>query len=207
MDYLVALHRYNCVFFRGRGWQFSFPFFAGVKTGCPFSSIAFLLAVNPIIDLFLYLSDGPKLSQTRVCADDFGSALKALHVIKTQASIFRLASRITGMRLKPAKCVIIISGCELTQSLIQAVRSWLKANVPDFQDFSITNAGKYLGWYLGRNSIALSFAAPLEKYTSRIQEVVDGSAPATAVPVLICLNQRLSGWLFKLRHQSVIINY
>ena len=93
------------------------------------------------------------------------------------------------MRLKPAKCVIIISGCELTQSLIHAVRSWLKANVPDFQDFSITNAGKYLGWYLGRNSIALSFAAPLEKYTSRIQEVVDGSAPATVA--IVRYNQRV----------------
>ena len=92
--------------------SFLFHVLAGVKTGCPLSSIAFLLAVNPVVDLFLYLSDGPKLSKTRVCADDFGSALKALHALKIHASIFRLASRTTGMCLKPAKCIIIISGCE-----------------------------------------------------------------------------------------------
>jgi len=169
--------------------SFLFHVLAGVKTGCPFSSIAFLLAVNPIVDLFLYLSDGPKLSQTRVCADDFGSAMKALHALQVHASIFRLASKITGMRLKPAKCILIISGCVLTQELIDAVRSWLKVNVPDFQDFSITGAGKYLGWYLGRNSIALSYAAPLEKYASRVQEVVDGSAPATVA--IVRYNQRV----------------
>ena len=65
--------------------SFLFNALAGVKTGCPLSSIAFLLGINPIVDLFLFLSDGPKLSATRVCADDFGSALKRLHWIEIHA--------------------------------------------------------------------------------------------------------------------------
>ena len=57
---------------------FLFEVLGGVKTGCPLSSILFLLGVHPFIDLFLWLSDGPKCSVTRICADDFGSALKCL---------------------------------------------------------------------------------------------------------------------------------
>jgi hypothetical protein len=38
----------------------------------------FLLCVNLFIDLFRLLSDNPDFSVTRVCADDFASALKQL---------------------------------------------------------------------------------------------------------------------------------
>lgn len=48
--------------------SFLFEILGGVKTGCPLSSILFLLGVNPFIDLFLWLSDGPKCSVTRICA-------------------------------------------------------------------------------------------------------------------------------------------
>ena len=72
----------------------------GVKTGCPASSILFLLGVNPIVYMFILICDGPKLSATRVCADDFGSALKRLHSLKRQASIFRVAARACGLILR-----------------------------------------------------------------------------------------------------------
>ena len=156
--------------------SFLFNVLAGVKTGCPLSSIAFLLGINPIVDLFLFLSDGPKLSATRVCADDFGSALKCLHWIKIHASIFRLAARTTGLCLKPSKCILIISGCELTEFLKDAIRNWITVHAPEFSTFSIVTSGKYLGWVLGRNSIQLSYAAPLDKYQARVQEIVEGRA-------------------------------
>ena len=81
--------------------SFLFRVQAGVETGCPLSSILFLLGINPVIDLFLRLSDGPSLSVTRVCADDFGSALRHLSILRVHASIFRLAAKTTGLRLKP----------------------------------------------------------------------------------------------------------
>ena len=62
--------------------SFLFEVFGGVRTGCPLSSILFLLCCNPFIFLMNLVSDGPKLSVTRVCADDFGSALTSLLVLK-----------------------------------------------------------------------------------------------------------------------------
>ena len=105
--------------------SFLFDMLCGVKTGCPLSSICFVLGINPIVELFAWLSDGPKLSVTRVCADDFGAALKALKWLKVQASIFRSAKRVTGLCLKDVKCVLIVSCCELTSDLRQQVRQWL----------------------------------------------------------------------------------
>ena len=67
--------------------EFLFDVNGGVKTGCPLSSLLFLLGLNPIADLFNVLSDGPKLSVTRICADDIGSALKCLHQLRLHASI------------------------------------------------------------------------------------------------------------------------
>ena len=110
------------------------------------SSILFLLCVNTMIDLFRLLSDNPGFSATRVCADDFGSALQSLYRIKCQASIFKLAGAVAGLFLKPAKCVIIVSCVELSDELEAAIRLWLTNNVPEFENFIVASAGKYLGF-------------------------------------------------------------
>ena len=70
--------------------SFLFEVLCGVKTGCPLSSILFLLCVNPFIDLVIQRCDAPKLSVTRICADDFGSALRCISVLQTQARFFSL---------------------------------------------------------------------------------------------------------------------
>ena len=49
---------------------------AGVRTGCPLSADLFWLEFNPFVFLINYLSDGPKVSRTCICADDVGSCLK-----------------------------------------------------------------------------------------------------------------------------------
>jgi len=138
--------------------------------------------------MFMFLSDGPGMSVTRICADDFGSALRGLHALKTQASIFKIASRVAGLELKPSKCVLIISCIDLTDFVISAIKNWLKVNVPDFASFVIADAGKYLGWILGRNSIHKSFNEPARKYVDAVHEICIGQAPAT---VALCrYNQR-----------------
>ena len=113
----------------------------GVKTGCPASSILFLLAINPIVDMFVYLSDGPKLSATRICADDFGTTLKRLHTLKRHASIFRVAAKACGLHLKPEKCVLIFTGIEITDEFIFSVRSWLKEHTPELADIRFASSG------------------------------------------------------------------
>ena len=167
---------------------FLFNVLAGVKTGCPLSSILFLLCVNPFIELVIRNCDVPKLAVTRICADDFGSALRYLLVLKTQARVFLLAARCAGLHLKPSKCVLIITACNLTEDLVSAIRAWLIVNVPEFADIIISNSGKFLGWHLGRQGAVLSFAAPVQKFSNRVHEIVAGKAPAA--PSIIRYNQR-----------------
>ena len=150
----------------------------GVKTGCPLSSLLFLLGVNPVVDMFNLLSDGPKMSCTRVCADDFGSALRCLSALRTHASIFKLATRCTGLKLKSSKCVLVVTCVELSEVVVQAIRSWLRAEVPLLADIDIQSSGKYLGWFLGQGSVQLSFKEPLERFSKRLDELVGGVAPA-----------------------------
>ena len=146
------------------------------------------------------LSDGRSLSVTRVCAavtrvcaDDFGSALKSLSSPRQQASIFDLAAKCAGLVLKPAKSALIITVLSLSPLLIQSIRNWLAVNVPQFSNIVIAESGKCLGWHLGRHSAILSYAAPIKKFTNRVQEICLGKAPAAvalvrysqrAVPVL-----------------------
>jgi len=137
-----------------------FPVLGGVKTGCPASSILFLLGLNPIVDLFTMLCESPKLSITRICADDFGSCLSNLAHIRTHDSIFHLASQVAGLHLKPEKCVIVVSGVPLTDHLKEAIREWLRTHVPRFSSFKIADSGKYLGVWLGRNLVNNTLQAP-----------------------------------------------
>ena len=168
--------------------SFLFEVLGGVKTGCPLSSILFILCINPFVHLCVYLSDNPGLSVTRVCADDFGSALRCLKALRTQASIFKVAAEVAGLHLKPSKCVIVVSCLQLTQVLEELIRDWLVLHVPAFAKFKIQSSGKYLGWFLGVNSVHLSFQAPLSKFVNRVEEVCIGQAPAA---VAICTyNQR-----------------
>ena len=123
-----------------------------------------------------------------IFADDFGSVLKQLERLRTQASIFKLAGEVAGLFLKPSKCIIIVTCCPLSDFLVDAIRAWLAREIPAFKDFIIASSGKYLGWHLGVNGTGLSFNTPLKKLEERVYEVVGGQAPATSS--ILRYNQR-----------------
>ena len=163
--------------------SYLFEVFGGVRTGCPLSSILFLLCCDFFRFSMNRLSDGPSLSVTRVCADDFGSALKSLNTLRRQESIFDLAAKCVGLVLKPAKCVLIITVLRLSPLLIQSIRNWLAVNVPQFSNIVIAESGKFLGWHLGRHSAILSYAALIKKFANRVQGICLGKAPAAVALV------------------------
>ena len=68
---------------------------------------------------------------------------------------------------------------QITKDFEDAVRRWLRDHIPEFANFKIASAGKYLGWHLGLEGSQLSWIAPLAKYQARVLEIVDGHAPAT----------------------------
>ena len=66
---IKCLYRSIQAFSAGCGdGSFLFEVLCGVRTGCPLSSILFLLCVNPFVDLVIRRCDAPKLSVTRICA-------------------------------------------------------------------------------------------------------------------------------------------
>ena len=186
--YLLYLNSQAYSLGMGNG-SFLFSVLSGVRTGCPLSSTLFLLVFNPFIELMALVSDGPRLSRSAVCADDVGSALRALTGLKAQASIFQLAARVAGMCLKPSKCFLVVSVCELTPELENRIKDWLASNIPAWKDFKIVPAAKYLGVFIGRDSEQLTFKAPCDKYLERVEELASTGAPS--LPTILRYNERV----------------
>ncbi len=63
-------------------------------------------------------------------------------------------------------------------------------NIPDWKDFKIVAAGKYLGVFLGRDSRSLTFQGPCEKYLSRVEEMSSDKAPM--LPTILRYNERVA---------------
>jgi len=186
---VLSLYKLISAYSSGIGDEsFLFHVLGGVRAGCPLSSVLFILCVNPFLYLFIMLSDNPGFSKTRVCADDFGSSIYALRTLRTHYSIFNVAALVAGLHLKPSKCVIVISCVHLSSEVKQGIIDWLLIHVPGFAQFKIQESGKYLGWFLGLQSIELSFQEPRVKFVNRIEEICSGKAPAATC---ICrYNQR-----------------
>ena len=169
--------------------DFLFKVLAGVRTGCPLSATLFLLSFNPFVDLINFISDGPKVSVSCICADDVGSVLRALSDIRYQYSVFKLAEKTAAMFLKPSKCFLVVSVCDLSETVRAAIQEWLRENIPEWKDFQIVPAGKYLGVVLGRRGEELTFEGPFEKFQDRIIDLADSTAPT--LPTVLRYNERV----------------
>ena len=76
----------------------------------------------------------------------------------------------------------------LSDDLKYAIRNWLVENMPECSEFAICAYGKYLGWWLGVDSVNISYKAPLVTFVHRGEEGVGGKAPATTS--IVRYNQR-----------------
>ena len=186
----IILHMYtNCSAYScgvGTG-ELLFHVLAGVRTGCPLSANLFLLGFNPLVFLIFFLSDGPKVSRTCICADDVGSCLRRLRVLKVQYSIWKLAANVAGLVLKPSKCFIVVTCIPLTPIVKQAIAEWLKNEIPEWKDMQIVAQGKYLGVFLGVGGTERTFAACEDKYINRCFDI--SNSVATALPSIVRYNQ------------------
>ena len=94
------------------------------------------------------MSGGPKVSRTRICADDAGSCLKVFKNLKTQYTIWRLAAQVSGLVLKPSKCFSVFTCVPLTPKIKQAISLWFRNEVPEWKNTQVVVRGMYLGVYL-----------------------------------------------------------
>jgi len=187
----IILHLYsNCAAYScgiGTG-DLLFYVLAGVRTGCPMSANLFLLGFNPFVFLINHMSDGPKVAKTCICADDVGSALRALKHLKKQYMIWKIASKVAGLVLKPSKCFLVVTRVPLTPVVKQAIETWIRNEIPAWKHMQVVDHGKYLGVFLGVGGVQKTFKGCEEKYLSRCFDI--SLSVATALPTIVRYNER-----------------
>jgi len=157
---IQALYRNNIHFIKGAfGLRFAFYARAGVRQGCPLSSLVFIIATDCIMRA-LAASLGPR-DMLRAYADDIAVAARCFTEICWRlAPLFRCIQSCSQLTLNMKKCVAIPLW---PVSDVQDLITWLKTNLPDWADISISDHGKYLGFFIGPGSIDKEWAKVMRK--------------------------------------------
>ncbi len=159
-------HKAHACAFVGGHTKILFYFLAGVLQGCPASAFLFNLAVDPFLN-FLQISLAVRSGGIlRACADDIGAALRTLATLKRLHPVFTQAHELAGLGLKPPKC-IIIPLAPFSDALVAGIKTWLATHIPDWVIFSVKDAAKYLGFFLGPAAGKHQWIAPIKKYMDR----------------------------------------
>ena len=133
------------------------------------------------------------MGTVRVCADDKGATLRALYYLPILYSNFLKFQGVSGLILKPKKCVMILTTILASESNIRVLRNWLAVNCPKWSGFQISNVGKYLGFQMGPLGGEAQWKEPLEKFRLRTREIKAQGLPLAmaasrlairAIPVL-----------------------
>ena len=170
-----------------------FEVISGVLQGCPLSGSLFVIAIDPLLFLFKHKVEDLALGRLRACADDIGTSLCRLEHIGVIKHAFDSFKPLSGLRLKPQKCVLILTTSTADEHNTAVVRQWLRVHCPGWCNFQMANTGKYLGFCLGPKSSLLQWKEPLEKFKARVSE-----AKASSVPTA------LAGSVFASRAVSVL---
>jgi hypothetical protein len=112
------------------------------------------------------------------CADDIGAALGSILHLVPLAKLFNLFRKVTGLTLKPSKCVMILTSISCTNQNIGLIRNWLHNNIPEWENMTISDCGKYLGFFIGPSAGAHNWLAPIARFRQRVREVHVAGLPA-----------------------------
>ena len=174
--------------------------FSGVLQGCPLSGFLFAMGIDPFLAWMYIVLGLPGLATIRVCAGDLGASLRRLSALLVLFPIFRTIRIVTGLDLKPRKCVLIPTGQSCSILPIAFVRSWLVQHIPQWSRFKVVSSARYLGFFLGPGSNCHQWIVPVSKWLSRAQNAADAHSAASvtasrynlrAVPVLGYIAQLL----------------
>ncbi len=173
--------------------QWLFLVISGVLQGCPLSGSLFVLSIDPLLYIFKTRIEDAALGCVKACADDIGASLRALYHLPILDRAFHEFKSISGLVLKPKKCVMILTTITASDSNIQVIRNWLAANCPRWASFQISNVGKYLGFQMGPLGGEAQWKEPIDKFKERVREIKAEGLPlglaasrlaVRAIPVL-----------------------
>ena len=157
--------------------KFIFNILSGVLQGCPLSGTLFVIVMDPIMFLFTKYICSPGFGQVRACADDIGAVLYNLKDLVRVFHIFSIVGKASGLLLKPIKCVLILLSHLATEHNIACIKAWLRANIPAWDNFLVTNLAKYLGFYLGPRAATLQWAGPIAKFKDKSNFIYNSRLP------------------------------
>ena len=79
--------------------------------------------------------------------------------------------------LKPKKCIMILTVSCTSEENKRVYKEWLTKNIPDWANFKINAASKYLGIFLGPKAGALQWKAPMVKFYDRVDQIYRQKLP------------------------------
>ena len=124
LAFLKALSTNNRGFGRFDGLTVCFyDILSGIIQGCPASGSLFVLSVDGFLRLLNSLVAG---ATNQAFADDIGFVIPSLEHLPKYYRAFNMFERISGLALKPKKCVIIPLGREFSESLVNEIVEYLK---------------------------------------------------------------------------------
>ena len=154
-----------------------FSVLSGVLQGCPLSGVLFNFAIDPLLYLFSTLIITPGFGKVLACADDIGASLVQLRHLVSCHNMFGVFQKVSGLTLKPRKCILILTSIEASPHNIDVVRTWLKENIPSWEGVRICSSAKCLGIFLGPSAGQMQWIAPLQKFQTRVAELAAFGAP------------------------------
>ena len=137
--YFKALYSDNKCYARLKGKSiFLYVLASGIIQGCPLSGTVFVIVVDTFLNLI-----GMQSPETLVkaFADDIGALLKELSHLAKLHDAFEAFGKISGLYLKPKKCVIVVISQPLTEELKHLIKRYLLDNIPGWNGFAIAYSG------------------------------------------------------------------
>jgi len=158
--------------------KFLFQVKCGVLQGCPLSSVLFLMCIDPLLFLFSSSVCIAPFGHVFACADDIAITVRHLGELVKVFQIFKIYSEVTGLVVKPSKCVLILLSVFASPINVSRIRVWLSAHIPEWQTFKVSNFGLYLGFQVGPLAGAKQWEQARIKFSSRVGSIQLQHEPA-----------------------------